>query len=324
MDRLKKRLNEPLRNTLAKARSGETNSRKARDAAVATASLSPSSSSATTITRTTGPKRQRATQDDQYTQVPDDAPLSLSVASPPAMDEETYIDTELTKIQDAVSHDLQKLQRLANQQDLVQFKRQVESGIVRQRLQNLTSVFARPGRNMRTWTTRWAKNLIPKDERANPENNFNVEEYLQDNRLDADRKVCVEYLKILRKSFQGMGIAEIASVFPKRHLVSILSCTLEMDIAKARYFNFLPQSRRRGQHWYARNHVDPDSTSWYIEAWHQFVRDYEGDPTISKHIMWYFEQDAFGLQEPKYRALRELLNPQKAWWAEEPEQVQVE
>ena len=166
------------------------------------------------------------------------------------------------------------------------------------------------------WSEQWAKSLIPKDERSESEQlTFDADEYLEANRLDSDRKVCVEYLKILHRNFEHMGSQEVAKRFPGRHLVDILSCTLEMDRAKARYFitlDTLREGKRRGQHWFAEKHLDPES-SWCRPKWQEYLRSYEGEPTISKRLMWLFDEEAFGLRT--HTKLHKLLEPQKACWA---------
>lgn len=166
------------------------------------------------------------------------------------------------------------------------------------------------------WSEQWAKSLIPKDERSESEQlTFDAAEYLEANQLDSDRKVCVEYLKILHRNFEHMGSQEVAKRFPGRHLVDILSCTLEMDRAKARYFitlDTLREGKRRGQHWFAEKHLDPES-SWCRPEWQEYVRSYEGKPTISKRLMWLFDEEVFGLRT--HTKLHKLLEPQKACWA---------
>lgn len=300
LERVKKRFNETLRNILANLRTGGTNSRIRRK-------------------DSKGPKRHRDAGDyyDQYAQPDILTSFTMPAVTVSEPDEATLINYGLAEIHEAVEADIRKLEEC---NDWSLFKRQVEFGVVAQRLTRLTSARMNAGPNFTKWAQAWAKRLIPKEERS--EASFDVQDYLQANRLDADRKVCVEYLKILHRKIEKEVFESSADGFKEHHLVGILSCTLEMDRAKARFFNFLMLSSRRGQHWYAKNHVNSES-EWFQEEWKLYVENYEGRPTISRHLMWYFDQASFGLHKQRYAKLRELLEPKKAWWAD-AEQVQVE
>ncbi|CAB9522993.1 expressed unknown protein [Seminavis robusta] len=132
--------------------------------------------------------------------------------------------------------------------------------------------------------------------------------HLNANRLDADRKVCLQLLYSLYDccmddNIKGVDEGSVLSVFDKgRRVVNILHSTLVFDQAKALYFNLDDSTQKRGMHWYAKRHVETR------DAWREIQSNYAGRPTINRRLVWYFDKLSLW-NNPQHERLQSLMEP---------------
>jgi len=137
-------------------------------------------------------------------------------------------------------------------------------------------------------------------------------------RLDADRRACLELLKVLSGLYwnkQGQVIPDSAVTkddivkFGAKRIKRILSLCLVMDRAQCLYKMKKDGPFPVGMHWYALQHEQ--SNKYNTEGFRSW-----NDPTISRHYMYLIEMEDLGLKGDPW--LERLVKPHRRIESKEP------
>ena len=147
------------------------------------------------------------------------------------------------------------------------FRMHIETSIVKHR-----KVYLRRAKedvyDFDKWVKTWDLDLISQ---GSMDRVFDAKAHIRANRLDGDRKVCVE---LLNQFFNYCTLYKTSPTiakqhFPPRFVEDFLSLTLEFDRAKALYFMpWTGEPGKCGMHWYSQADVDDDP------EWNRIARAY--------------------------------------------------
>ncbi|CAB9525161.1 expressed unknown protein [Seminavis robusta] len=161
-----------------------------------------------------------------------------------------------------------------------QFELDFGKGNIHEAMRRLERAKPDNNKEAEAYASKWAKALNPK--------NVNQQGLVEANQLDADRKVCLEFLYRLyncccvpeTKELDPAKVTSVVQEFDRgRRIVDMLYLLLVFDRAKSIHFNKDHQTGTRGMHWYAKKHQN--RPEWKASN--------PSGATINKRLVWFVD-----------------------------------